>query len=64
MGYLKEGYMADITVFDENKIKDTATYEDPVSIPKGIEYVMINGSLTYFQGEIAKKRNGHVVLKT
>ena len=34
-----------------------------VSASKGIEYVIVNGSFAYYQEEIIKKRNGHVLLK-
>ncbi len=42
-GLLKEGYWADITIFDANKIIDKATYENPRLLSEGVEYVFING---------------------
>lgn len=42
-GLLKEGFCADITVFDPEKIRDTATYENPYQYPRGVEYVVVNG---------------------
>lgn len=44
-GLLKEGFYADITVFDEHNVKDTATYVDPHSYPQGIYFVVVNGQV-------------------
>ena len=44
-GLLKEGYFADIVIFDEDKIIDTATYDDSKQFPVGIPYVIVNGSI-------------------
>ncbi len=47
-GIIKEGFFADITIFDPDKIKDTADYEKPFSRPEGIYYVFINGRPVVF----------------
>jgi N-acyl-D-amino-acid deacylase len=44
-GLLKEGYFADLVVFDEEKIIDTATYDDAKQFPVGIPYVIVNGKI-------------------
>ncbi len=44
-GILKEGFWADVVVFDWNTIKDTATWDKPHQFPQGIDYVMVNGQL-------------------
>jgi N-acyl-D-amino-acid deacylase len=44
-GQIKEGYFADLVLFDKDRIIDTATYERPLSSPEGIYYVLVNGSL-------------------
>ena len=62
-GYLKEGNSADITIFDRYRIQDTATYLNPVCRPKGIEYVVINGRFSLFEGKTTKGRNGDVIVK-
>ncbi len=60
-GELKEGYFADITIFDENTIIDTGTYTDPISFPTGIKYVMVNGKLAVASGEHTECLNGKVL---
>jgi N-acyl-D-aspartate/D-glutamate deacylase len=44
-GLLKEGYWADVTIFDPKTVADRATYENPHQYPAGIPYVMVNGQL-------------------
>jgi N-acyl-D-amino-acid deacylase len=44
-GRLAAGWRADITVFDADRIIDTATYDDPRQAPAGIPYVLVNGRL-------------------
>ena len=60
-GLLKEGLKADIVIFDENKIIDTATYLEPFNKPKGIEYVMVNGCISIEKGEFTGKVNGKIL---
>ncbi len=42
-GLLKEGYFADIVIFDENTVIDTGTFIDPIQFPLGINHVILNG---------------------
>jgi N-acyl-D-amino-acid deacylase len=44
-GLLKEGFWADVVVFDWHTIKDTATWDRPHQFPEGIDYVFVNGEL-------------------
>ncbi len=44
-GLLKEGYFADIVIFDENTTIDKGTFIDPIQFPEGISHVIVNGSV-------------------
>ena len=44
-GRLREGYFADVTIFDAVRVIDTATYDDPMQHPVGIPYVLVNGQV-------------------
>jgi N-acyl-D-amino-acid deacylase len=50
-GLLREGYWADITVFDPETVLDNTTYLEPDSPPSGIEYVLVNGDVVVERGE-------------
>lgn len=50
-GLIEEGMRANITVFNPETIIDRATYEDPVQYPRGVEYVIVNGTLVVDEGE-------------
>src|SRR5208337_3869766 len=42
-GLIREGYCADLTLFDPGKIVDTATFSDPMRAAEGIAGVWVNG---------------------
>ncbi len=42
-GLLKEGFFADIVIFDPNSIQDHATFEKPHTLASGVSQVFING---------------------
>jgi N-acyl-D-aspartate/D-glutamate deacylase len=50
-GLLREGYRADVTVFDPETIIDRATYEDPHRYPLGISTVVVNGVVVVDGGQ-------------
>ncbi|WP_066299978.1 N-acyl-D-amino-acid deacylase family protein [Bacillus sp. FJAT-29937] len=60
-GLLKEGYAADIVIFDPENIQDNATYEDPLQEPSGIHYVFVNGELAVENGEFLGVTEGQVL---
>ncbi len=42
-GEIREGFAADIMIFDPNTIIDRATYERPHQLSVGVRYVLVNG---------------------
>lgn len=62
-GRLNVGADADITIFDYDRIQDTATFERPALPPEGIEYVLIGGEIALEHGEIIRIDCGKAVRK-
>ncbi|MFO0753792.1 MAG: D-aminoacylase [Thermodesulfovibrionales bacterium] len=60
-GMLREGFYADITVFDYEKIIDTATFKDPFRKAEGIGYVFVNGIPAVREGAFTGSRSGRVL---
>lgn len=60
-GLLKEGYWADIVVFNPQTIDDLGTYDDPLKDPEGIEYVFIDGKPVIYNGVYTNVQNGQVL---
>lgn len=50
-GTLREGYFADVTVFDPQTIQDKATYQDPKQYTVGIQTVIVNGRVALENGK-------------
>ena len=62
-GRVKVGADADITVFDPDKVLDTATFEKGLSFSKGIEHVLVNGTFVVREGEtVTGAKPGRAVL--
>lgn len=60
-GLLFEGYYADIVIFDEKRIADRATFENPFVKPEGIYYVIINGEMAVREGQPTGIKRGRVL---
>ena len=60
-GVLQPGNLADIVIFDYDKIEDTATYREPHQYPKGIPYVLVNGQLVIDNGEHTGATPGRII---
>lgn len=63
-GQLKEGYYADIIIFNPKTFKDKADYKDAFQYAEGLEYSIINGKLSIEKGEFTGQLNGKVLNKT
>ena len=62
-GMIREGFQADIVVFDPATIRDTATFFEPHQYAEGIEHVLVNGEFVVENGELTWKRPGLVLKK-
>jgi N-acyl-D-amino-acid deacylase len=60
-GSLKEGYFADVVVFDPAKVQDHATYAEPHQYSTGFSQVIVNGALALENGEPTAARPGRFV---
>ena len=60
-GAIRVGLRADVTIFDYDKIQDLATYANPTAYPKGIEYVLVNGTVVIDGGRYTGARPGMVL---
>jgi len=60
-GCIRAGYMADLVIFDEQIIKDMATFEEPFLKPEGIPFVLVNGSPVVWEGEATGATPGRVL---
>jgi N-acyl-D-amino-acid deacylase len=60
-GRVEPGYRADLTVFDPERVADTATYSRPISPAAGIASVWVNGVETWHDGEPTGARAGQVI---
>lgn len=46
-GLLKNGFVADIVIFDENSVADKATFENPHQYAEGFMAVIVNGEIVF-----------------
>ncbi len=60
-GRIHHGYHADLVLFDPEKVIDTATFADPIRVSTGIQYVWVNGILSYTHRGATGHRAGHFV---
>ena len=62
-GWLREGFFADLVVFDPERVSDRATWEDPHRYPEGIPYVLVNGEVVIDEGEHTGRLPGRILKK-
>jgi N-acyl-D-amino-acid deacylase len=60
-GLLRPGMMADLVIFDPERILDRATFADPHQYPDGIEYVFVNGKMVVERGAMTRQRPGRAL---
>lgn len=60
-GLLREGFAADVVVFDEKEVADLATFEKPHAYSKGFRYVLVNGQVVIDNGRHTGVRSGQTL---
>jgi N-acyl-D-amino-acid deacylase len=60
-GLIKDGFYADLVVFDPAIVKHRASYENPRVHPEGIHHVFVNGVPTLLSGDCTGSRPGHAL---
>ena len=60
-GLVKEGFFADLVLFDRETVVDRATYENPRVGPLGMPHVIVNGQFAVRDGEHAGSRSGRAL---
>ncbi|QSO53980.1 D-aminoacylase [Alicyclobacillus curvatus] len=62
-GLLKEGYFADVVVFDADTVADRATYDNPMAESVGISHVLVNGQTVVQGGTYTGCTPGQVIYR-
>jgi dihydroorotase/N-acyl-D-amino-acid deacylase len=60
-GLLRAGMKADIAVFDPERVRDTATFEQPHQYAEGFSYVITNGQVVFENSAMTAARPGAVL---
>ncbi|MDK2882408.1 MAG: N-acyl-D-amino-acid deacylase [Bacillota bacterium] len=60
-GLIREGMVADITVFNPETIRDKGTFSEPNQYPEGIEYVLVAGQVALDRGRLTGVRAGRAL---
>ena len=63
-GLVREGYYADVIVFDPNTVADRSTYEQPELLAVGMKYVIVNGKIAVENGAYNGALAGRALRKT
>jgi len=60
-GLVREGYFADLVIFDEKTIADKATFENPHQYAEGLSFVLVNGEAVFADSKMSGKRSGQAL---
>ncbi len=62
-GLLREGYAADVVIFDPEQVRDVATFEAPHAYSTGFDVVLVNGKVAVENGKLTAERGGQVLTR-
>jgi N-acyl-D-amino-acid deacylase len=60
-GLVRDDHVADLVIFDAERVRSNATYDEPRQFPVGIEWVIVGGEVVVERGEHAGARPGRVL---
>ena len=60
-GLIRPGMIADLVMFDPDRVQDMATFTDPHNYSEGFDYVIVNGVPVVAEGQITDARPGEFV---
>jgi N-acyl-D-aspartate/D-glutamate deacylase len=60
-GLIRPGMKADLVVFDPDRVKDTATFDEPHQYAEGVSQVLVNGQVVFENGAMTDARPGRVL---
>jgi N-acyl-D-amino-acid deacylase len=60
-GIIRPGFVADLVLFDPDKVTDKATFSEPHQYSEGFDYVVVNGVVAVANGEPTDERAGTFV---
>lgn len=60
-GLIREGYDADLVLFDYDRLRDTATYTNSNSITEGIDYVIVGGEIVWQDQKLTGRCPGRIL---
>ena len=63
-GEIREGYWADLVLFDPLRVRDVADFKAPQRAAEGIDGVWVNGVLSYRDGQANGQRSGQFLARS
>jgi N-acyl-D-amino-acid deacylase len=60
-GLIRQGYKADLVLFDPARLHETATWGNPEQLATGFNEVIVNGQIARASGRTATARSGRVL---
>ncbi len=60
-GQIREGFAADLVIFDEKAVGDAATFENPHQFADGFKTIIVNGQITFDGQKMTPNRPGDAI---
>ncbi len=60
-GIIRPGFAADLALFDPERVRDNATFQDPHRFSDGFELVLVNGEAVVEDRKLTGKRPGRIL---